>query len=108
MVAEVVSNLKSKWPKLTSNEETQFKCPKCSFEATTKFCLDKHVNGHNDCEQCGKVFVGGNGKRDLANHLKTHQVKIKDTKSVCEFCDKDYKTAWKLKRHQITCKQKKQ
>ena len=53
---------------------------------------------HNDCEECGKTFHGGNAKRRLANHMKKHQEKpIPDYK--CHFCNKDYKSKAVLQRH---------
>ena len=48
--------------------------------------------------------MGPNGKRDLAQHLKKgHEVK----QVVCQFCSGDYKTPFNLRRHQNTCRAKK-
>ena len=76
--SELVSKLKSKWfPIVAQHEiEPKFKCSKCTFETTRKHCLDQHIRGHLDCDQCGKVFIGKNGSCDLKNHLKTHQIKV--------------------------------
>ena len=54
--------------------EKNFQCPKCSFKTSQKHYLDQHINGHNDCQYCGKVFLGSHGKAKLATHVKTHQV----------------------------------
>ena len=63
-----------------------------------------HFLAHTDCTVCGKTFSGKNGKRTLMRHMKKHQ-NIK--KTICEFCNKDLKNPWNLKRHQINaCKLK--
>ena len=76
--SELVIKLKSKWfpSTVAKTEPEKFKCIKCSFETTRKHCLDQHIKGHLDCNQCGKTFIGKNGSRNLKSHLKTHQVKI--------------------------------
>ena len=55
--------------------EKNFHCPKCSFKTSQKHYLDQHINGHNDCQYCGKVFLGSHGKAKLATHVKTHQAR---------------------------------
>jgi len=107
--SELVSKLKSKWfPIVAQHEiEPKFKCSKCTFETTRKHCLDQHIRGHLDCDQCGKVFIGKNGSRDLKNHLKTHQIKVPPI-TVCSICSNDYKETWRLKRHQKSCMKKPQ
>ena len=50
--------------------------------------------------------MGKNGKRDLMRHMKKHQIIIKP-KNICQFCNKDYKKSWRLKRHlENSCKLK--
>ena len=83
--------------------EKSFQCPKCSFKASTKHHLVQHLNGHNDCQLCDKVFLGSNGKARLASHMKTHQVK---PKKLCIFCNRDYKNTQNMNRHMKTCKKK--
>ena len=95
---------------LLFNAETQkvekvFQCPRCSFKAKQKQSLDKHLNGHNDCHVCGEVFLGSNGKRKLARHMKTHEVKPKK-QQICVFCNKEYKDRRILNRHFKICKKK--
>ena len=82
-----------------------FQCPRCSFKAKQKQSLDKHLNGHNDCHLCGEVFLGSNGKRKLARHMKTHIVKPKK-QQLCVFCNKEYKDRRILNRHYKICKKK--
>ena len=82
-----------------------FQCPRCSFKAKQKQSLDKHLNGHNDCKLCGEVFLGSNGKRKLARHMKTHEVKPKK-QQLCVFCNKEYKDRRILTRHFKVCKKK--
>ena len=50
---------------------------------------------HNDCTECGQNFRGKHSKRDLANHMKTHQ----KVETFCHFCKKDYKTKKGLNKH---------
>ena len=50
---------------------------------------------HNDCSECGQNFRGNHAKRDLANHMKTHQ----KVETFCHFCKKDYKTKKGLNKH---------
>ena len=45
------------------------KCLKCDFKTSQKIYLDKHIQGHKNCERCGKDV---HGKRQFATHLKTH------------------------------------
>merc|ERR1712223_889436 len=83
-----------------------FKCAKCDFETDMKHCLKQHLMAHNDCTECGETFLGKNGKRDLLRHMKKHQIIIKP-KNICQFCNKDYKKSWRLKRHiENSCKLK--
>ena len=95
--------------------EKNFHCPKCSFKTSKKHYLDQHVNGHNDCQYCGKVFLGSHGKAKLATHVKTHQKtlwkptghKVKPKKQVlCIFCNRDYKNWSNRNRHMKICKKK--
>ena len=95
--------------------EKSFHCPKCSFKTSKKHYLDQHVNGHNDCQYCGKVFLGSHGKAKLATHVKTHQEtlwkptghKVKPKKQVlCIFCNRDYKNWSNRNRHMKICKKK--
>ena len=64
-----------------------------------------HLKGHYDCDQCGQTFFGGNGKRDLARHMKKHEIKEK-IKFICEFCNVEYTRKDVLKTHLNTCKKK--
>ena len=48
-------------------------CPKCDFKTSQKNYLFRHIQFHNDCGLCGKVFFGKHRKSQLATHLKTHQ-----------------------------------
>ena len=91
-------------PELQTVEKV-FQCPKCSFTSSAKNSLDKHLNGHNDCQLCGVVFIGSKGKRKLASHMKTHEVKPKK-QQLCEFCNKEYKDRRILTRHLKICKKK--
>ena len=83
--------------------EKSVQCPKCSFKASTRRHLVQHLNGHNDCQLCDKVFLGSNGKARLASHMKTHQVK---PKKLCIFCNRDYKNTQNMNRHMKICKKK--
>ena len=83
--------------------EQSFQCPKCSFKTSKKHYLDQHLNGHNDCQLCGEVFLGSNGRRKLASHMKTHEVKPKK-QQLCVFCNKEYKDRRILNRHLKICK----
>jgi len=134
LTKQLVLNLKSNWPSLSKNTidsqpnscnsknfetdpleldlekrskigEKTFQCPKCSFTSSAKNSLDKHLNGHNDCQICGVVFIGSNGKRKLASHMKTHEVKPKK-QQLCVFCNKEYKDRRILNRHLKICKKK--
>ena len=87
------------------SSEKSLQCPKCSFKTSFKHNLDRHINFHNDCSYCGKVFLGSNGKRALATHVKTHQVKPKKQK-LCIFCNRDYKNWPNMNRHMKICKKK--
>ena len=95
--------------------EKSFHCPKCNFKTSKKHYLDQHLNGHNDCQYCGKVFLGSHGKARLATHVKTHQEtlwkptghKVKPKKQVlCIFCNRDYKNWSNRNRHMKICKKK--
>ena len=79
--------------------EKSLQCPKCSFKTSLKHNLDRHIKFHNDCSYCGKVFLGSNGKRALATHMNTHQVKPKKQK-LCIFCNRDYKNWPNMNRHE--------
>ena len=90
-----------------------FLCPKCDHKSPSKYHLDLHIEGHHDCSVCGKTFFGGNGVRDLANHMKKHFKHLKPKKQKkelpefkCEFCNFVYKNKRNLLRHQTTCKKK--
>ena len=78
------------------------KCLKCDFKTSQKNYLDKHIQSHKDCEQCGETFHGMNGKRQLTAHLKTHQT----VRTVCDFCNNRYTRPSSLKRHEKTCPKK--
>ena len=95
----------SELQKTPRSSEKSLQCPKCSFKTSFKHNLDRHINFHNDCSYCGKVFLGSNGKRALATHLKTHQVKPKNQK-LCIFCNRDYKKVQNMNRHMKICKKK--
>ena len=115
--AELIMKLKSKWPKLSVAqpniesksvaqpviESTTLKCSKCDFETTKKNCLDRHVEGHYDCDQCGQTFVGKNAPRSFARHMKSHEAKSVQV-TTCSICKMDYKEAWRSRRHQNVCK----
>ena len=75
-----------------------------SFRTLFLRCVFFHIIGHKECEICGKIYSGQHAKRDLVNHVKTHQKK----QTLCQFCNNDYKTPWRLKRHQNICFKKKQ
>ena len=80
-----------------------FLCPKCDHKSTSKYHLDMHIEGHRDCSICGMTFFGPNSKRDLASHLKKHEIKAKK-QFICDFCNVEYATKQSLQRHQNTCK----
>ena len=105
---ELISNLKSKWPSLTGTETNvdlqnspqastspkSFLCSKCDFKCAKETHLEMHLKGHYDCDQCGQTFFSGNGRRDLANHMKKHFKHLKPKKQEkelpefkCEFCN---------------------
>ena len=95
--------------------EKSFQCSKCSFKTSKKHYLDQHENAHNDCQYCGKVFLGSHGKRALASHVKTHQEtlwkptghQVKPKKQqLCTFCNRDYKNLPNKNRHMKICKKK--
>ena len=116
---ELISNLKSKWPSLTGTEtnvdlqnspqastsQKSFLCSKCDFKCAKETHLEMHLKGHYDCDQCGQTFFCGTGKRDLARHMKKHEIKEK-IKFICEFCNVEYTTKGVLKTHLNTCKKK--
>ena len=130
---QLVLNLKSNWPSLSKavdsqpnssnstncetislepelekqskSDEENLQCPKCSFKTSLKHNLDRHLNFHNDCVFCGKVFLGSGAKRLLTSHLKTHQEKPKK-QYICIFCNKDHKQGSNLKKHMKICKKK--
>ena len=88
-------------------------CPKCDHKSPSKYHLDLHIEGHHDCSECGKTFFGGNGVRNLANHMKKHFKHLKPKKPKkelpefkCEFCNFVYKNKRNLIRHQTTCKKR--
>ena len=85
------------------NYEDNFLCPKCDHKSTSKYHVDMHIEGHRDCSVCGMTFFGPNSKRDLASHLKKHEIKVKK-QFICEFCNVEYATKQSLQRHQNTCK----
>ena len=104
---ELITNLKSKWPSLTSEaeeaNENSLKCPKCNFETSKKNSLDLHVKSiHVDCEQCGQVFVGSRAKGQLSGHLKKHRNQF-PKQYLCELCNKEFKTKQNVTRHMETC-----
>ena len=76
------------------------KCLKCDFKTYQKNYLDKHIQGHKDCEHCGKDF---HGKRQLATHLKTHRI---PARTVCDFCNHRFSKPANLKKHEKTCPKK--
>ena len=106
---ELLMKLKSKWPKLSAKqtehviENKTLKCTKCDFQTTKKNCLDQHMEGHYDCDQCGQSFIGKNAPRSFARHMKTHVTKSSQV-TTWSNCSKDYKEAWRLRSHQNTCK----
>ena len=86
----------------TDSRDSPYICPRndCKFLAKTNYCLKKHVEGHKDCEYCGKTFYGGNAARDIHLHLKKHErVKLKPVFK-CEFCNKIFKKNYGKMRHQ--------
>ena len=85
------------------NYKDSFLCPKCDHKSPSKYHLDMHLEGHCDCSVCGMTFFGGNGVRNLARHLKKHEIKAKK-QFICDFCNFEYKTKQTLQRHQNTCK----
>ena len=85
------------------NYKDSFLCPKCDHKSTSKYHLDMHIESHRDCSVCGMTFFGNNGARDLARHLKKHEIKPKK-QFICDFCNVEYKTKQTLQRHQNTCK----
>lgn len=90
---------------IDENESNCFKCFKCEFQTNKKQYLDQHVNAHLDCTQCNKTFTGKHSIQNFAAHMKTHQAKVKKS-TLCSFCSNDYKTTWRLKRHEDICKKK--
>ena len=133
LTKQLILNLKSNWPSLSKTidsqpsssnstnstnlepdlekkskwDEKNFQCPKCSFKTSLKHNLDRHLNFHNDCVYCGKVFFGNSAKRQLASHLKTHTERnLRNSISMCIFCDRDYKQSSNLKKHMKVCKKK--
>ena len=104
---ELITNLKSKWPSLTSETEeanvNSHKCSKCNFETSKKNSFDLHVKStHVDCEQCGQIFVGSCAKAQLAAHLKKHHNQF-PKQYLCELCNKEFKTKQNVNRHMKTC-----
>ena len=103
---ELITNLKSKWPSLTSEAEANVnshKCSKCNFETSKKNSLDLHVKSiHVDCKQCGQVFVGSRAKGQLAGHLKKHHNQF-PKQHLCELCNKEFKSKQNVTRHMETC-----
>ena len=64
----------------------------CDFEGSATG-LSKHLKKHNDCEKCGKNFSGSQAKRNLKNHMKTHEPKpAPKPKKVhtCDICKRDF------------------
>ena len=94
-----------KLPETVTSKNT-FLCPKCDYKCQSQYHLDLHIKGHYDCNQCGMMFFGGQGARNLATHMKKHVIKEKK-QFICEFCNCEYSTKRNLQRHQDTCKKKK-
>ena len=88
-----------------SQEKKYFFCPKCDYKGSLQCYLDTHLKSHQDCNQCGQTFFGGNSKRDFARHMKKHEIK-EEKRFICEFCNKEYTTKGVLKTHFNTCKKK--
>jgi hypothetical protein len=63
--------------------------------------------GHRDCNQCGQTFFGSHSKRDLATHMKKHEVKLMK-QFICQFCNVEYKSKFSMNRHENKCPKKKQ
>ena len=90
----------------TVTSKNTFLCSKCDYKCQSQYHLDLRIKGHYDCNQCGMMFFGGQGKRNLATHMKKHVIKEKK-QFICEFCNCEYSTKRNLHRHQDTCKKKK-
>jgi transposase-like protein len=120
---ELILNLKSNRPSLleasvtdnhvdlqtspeTVTSHDTFLCPKCDYKCQSQYHLDLHIKGHYDCSQCGMTFFGGQGARNLATHIKKHEIKAKK-QFICQFCNVEYKTKANKNRHENTCKKKK-
>ena len=95
-----------------SQEKKYFFCPKCEYKGSLQCYLDTHLKSHQDCNQCGQTFFGGHSKRDLATHLKKHEVKLMKLKNpkqfICQFCKVEFKSKFSMNRHENTCLKKKQ
>ena len=92
-------------------EKKYFFCPKCEYKGSLQCYLDTHLKSHQDCNQCGQTFFGGHSKRDLATHLKKHEVKLMKLKNpkqfICQFCKVKYKSKFSMNRHENICPKKK-
>ena len=95
-----------------SQEKKYFFCPKCEYKGSLQCYLDTHLKSHQDCNQCGQTFFGGHSKRDLATHLKKHEVKLMKLKNpkqfICQFCNVKFKSKFSMNRHENMCPKKKQ
>ena len=84
----------------------------CPFQgASTAQALSKHMKSHTNCEKCGKIFVGGNAKRDLKNHMKCHDKNQipspkEKAKNKCNICNMEFEYKSYLERHMVNCLKK--
>ena len=104
------NHVKSVHEKPTAASTTLVKCTRdnCDFEGSSSG-LSRHLKKHNDCDKCGKTFLGSNAKQNLKNHMKTHDPKpAKKPKKVhtCEICKRDFEWNCELKNHMINCKKR--
>ena len=119
----MIFNLKSNWPSLLEASATDhhvdlqtspetvtshdtFLCPECDYKCQSLYHLHLHIKCHYGCNQCGMMFFGGQGKRNLAKHMKKRVIKEKK-QFIREFCNCEYSTKRNLQRHQDMCKKKK-
>ena len=66
---------------------SEIKCPrpKCKFRTNHEGYLTKHLQFHNDCHICGKIFFM-KSKDQLASHIKNKHSEVKVELLQCEFC----------------------
>ena len=59
---------------------------------------------HRKCDTCGKKFDGAGSKKNLENHMKTHDQKVKD--HTCDICGESFQFKSYLEKHYINCQKK--